>query len=847
MGIMIQTAILVIAILVIRKLFGEKLHAYIRYSLWLLVALRLLIPVNFIHSPFSLLRVTDMAAERYRDAAYASALPGGRLEEDGYDRVVQDNLTDNVADSVPAEGQAAGSIGNMLSENRPVDSAESMLAKDQPADDIGNTAAADPKADGTDSAADHNETEGRYADTLAVVLRMIWITGSLFVGGFLLTVQYRFRSRLCRMRKPAWNDSPQIKDLCNVRRFVHKNSLDAGKEDALPVYRVEGLESPCLVGMIHPAIYIGFDIEPESDYFRYIVTHEKVHYLHCDHIWALLRVVLASVYWFHPFVWIAAAASARDGEIACDHGTIRQLGEQERMNYGTMLLDLSRGNGRKRIYSYGTMLRPGRSEIKERILRLAGGSGNRISAGVLAVLLMFAVAGCAFTGASQGSSADGRGNAAAMDAVPLENNEGMTASGDAGSDDTAGSSIDELDDTDGNGITGDSSQGETLSREDRTLGSEDSFGTENSAIGEPFDPEENISVQRQITAVPAVLSEETPFGADGPSLDYAGRLRTGKENIIIFHDYFGLVVYDLTNGEVLRSLDLARIGCHMTQGDNVCQTRVSADGTTVWLHPQTRHYMFRYEVEENLLWQVPLVKTFETDLEAEDLFDRYLVTEEVNTGWHSNYLYEEYKDEQGLQTSYIYFSVSNGDELRLGNLQCIWDDMVYVLCDEDGAWPGQAKADFPYDYDGAVADVEILYDEPCAYSRISDSFGSRVHPVTGDVIAHEGIDYAAEEGTDVTAAADGVVYETGNSDEHGNYIVLLHVNGDMTYYCSCQKITVADGAQVKRGEKIATVGNTGRSTGAHLHFALSQNGWFVDPAEHMEGYVIQLQPLRQGN
>jgi len=63
----------------------------------------------------------------------------------------------------------------------------------------------------------------------------------------------------------------------------------------------------------------------------------------------------------------------------------------------------------------------------------------------------------------------------------------------------------------------------------------------------------------------------------------------------------------------------------------------------------------------------------------------------------------------------------------------------------------------------------------------------------------------------------------------------------MTYYCHCREVVVSDGAQVKRGEEIAAVGNTGRSTGAHLHFALSRNGRFVDPAEYMEGYIVPLE------
>ena len=141
---------------------------------------------------------------------------------------------------------------------------------------------------------------------------------------------------------------------------------------------------------------------------------------------------------------------------------------------------------------------------------------------------------------------------------------------------------------------------------------------------------------------------------------------------------------------------------------------------------------------------------------------------------------------------------------------------------------------FPYNYDGYVEYVEIKYGKPCNYTRISGAFGGRTHPVTGEVILHEGIDFVATEGTDIMAAADGVVYETGYSAKYGNYVVLLHVNGEMTYYCQCQKISAKKDDQVKRGDKIATVGQTGQATGPHLHFALSRHGWFVNPESYME-------------
>jgi len=79
------------------------------------------------------------------------------------------------------------------------------------------------------------------------------------------------------------------------------------------------------------------------------------------------------------------------------------------------------------------------------------------------------------------------------------------------------------------------------------------------------------------------------------------------------------------------------------------------------------------------------------------------------------------------------------------------------------------------------------------------------------------------------AAADGNVVETGFEAYCGNYVIIQHINGELTYYTSCKEILTAKGAEVKGGEQIATVGKTGASTGAHLHFAVSREGVFIEP------------------
>lgn len=790
MGIMIQMALLVSAILVIQKVLGDKLHAYVRYGLWLLVVVRLLLPINLIDSSFSILRITEKAAIWYEQGAKDNVTISAR--EPASDIAQQERVQMQYPkEGLTLEDELWQVNGKSSSE---YESTAMQTGKDVRIDNH-------TLSDETSEAGSGGLAGWVRSTTEKLSFRMIvcavWLAGSLIVGGFLGVSQFCFRRGLSRMRTGYRGG------YMGVMRGKH-----------IPIYLVKNLPSPCLVGFFRPAIYVGADIDTASDTFRYAVTHEEVHYLHRDYLWAFVRMALVTVYWFHPFVWIAAAASARDGEIACDYGTIQRIGQKERFAYGEMLLKFSAVQQGKRVYSYGTMLRPGKSELKERILRLTKGKRSRTWAAALAALFMVALAGCAFTGAEQ----DGEGE----------------------------STVFFTDNPDEN--TGDVSDEEERNQsKSRMPGEEDVANDTDEAKDSEDVQSEVIDEPQQIEPISADIAGGTPFGADGPMLDFAGNLGAGQESVVIFHDYFGLIIYDLINQKVVSSLDLASIGCQMTQGDDACEVAVSADGTTVWLHPRSKRYMYRYEIEKDLLYQEPLVKNFQIDLEGKELFDRYLVTEETaqrQTGWHSNYLYEEYQDEQGSHSTYIYLYIPDGEALELDSLQCEWDDMIFELFWDNidaEATDGQIEFDqadeFPYEYSGVVKQVRIIYDKPCDYSYIPDVFGGRTHPITQEIIKHDGIDYVAEEGTDVVAAADGVVYATGFSAKYGNYVVLLHVNGEMTYYCQCQKVIVEKDAQVKRGEKIATVGSTGQSTGSHLHFALSSHGQFVNPEEYMRNVI----------
>ena len=108
-----------------------------------------------------------------------------------------------------------------------------------------------------------------------------------------------------------------------------------------PVYLVEeGLPSPCLFGLIRPAIYLIPAAVENTEKLRHVLAHETTHARHLDPVWSLLRGICLVVYWFDPLVWAAAFASRTDCELACDEGALKLLGESERISYGRTLLSL---------------------------------------------------------------------------------------------------------------------------------------------------------------------------------------------------------------------------------------------------------------------------------------------------------------------------------------------------------------------------------------------------------------------------------------------------------------------------------------------------------------------------
>ena len=125
------------------------------------------------------------------------------------------------------------------------------------------------------------------------------------------------------------------------------------------------------------------------------------------------------------------------------------------------------------------------------------------------------------------------------------------------------------------------------------------------------------------------------------------------------------------------------------------------------------------------------------------------------------------------------------------------------------------------------------YIKPISGGRLSSRFGARSAPTKGASTYHKGVDWAVPTGTTVVASNGGTVAFAGWASGYGYAVYINHSDGRQTRYGHLSKVLVKSGQTVEQGQVIAKSGNTGRSTGPHLHFEIRIGGTAVDPLKHM--------------
>ena len=203
--------------------------------------------------------------------------------------------------------------------------------------------------------------------TTAQILQIAWFSGSALLGLWLFGTWLTFTIRLHR-----------------DRRFL-------GKRGGTCIYVSGAVKSPCLAGLI-PAVYLTEDVL-QTDEAELIVRHELTHLRHLDFLWSFCRTAAVIVYWWNPFIWLAAICSKRDAELACDEAVAAKLPENKRLAYARAIL----AQAPRKTAALSLAGPP----VKERILFLTKKQRTSVLCVILALLLVASATGCSFAELTQ--------------------------------------------------------------------------------------------------------------------------------------------------------------------------------------------------------------------------------------------------------------------------------------------------------------------------------------------------------------------------------------------------------------------------------------------------------------
>ncbi|HOJ12386.1 MAG TPA: M56 family metallopeptidase [Clostridiales bacterium] len=184
---------------------------------------------------------------------------------------------------------------------------------------------------------------------------------------------------------------------CRLKKSRIKADIDGYP---LTIYNTDSVPTPCMYGLLRPAIYVTSEVLGNEIVLRYVLEHETTHWQHKDHIWSLLRCMCLALHWYNPLVWVAAIYSIQDAELSCDEATIKRIGEVDRTEYGRTLIGLTCAKrSANTLLVAATTMTGSKKSIKERITLIAKKPKMAIYT-LIAVLLIAAIAvGCTFTGA----------------------------------------------------------------------------------------------------------------------------------------------------------------------------------------------------------------------------------------------------------------------------------------------------------------------------------------------------------------------------------------------------------------------------------------------------------------
>lgn len=545
--VLLTSSVLILVLTALRFLFRNSISRRLQYALWLLVGLRLLIPVPLLPaSSFSVLSGAEALSHRWESSVV---------------REVPHTTVDSVD---------TGTFGFAELPDTAVTPSQNAPA------DTGAPLTVDAEASAP--------TEVTF--TWAQIAEVVWAAGAVVVLGWLLAVNLRFRRQLRRTRQ----------------------AVDV-EGSPLPVYVTDAIVSPCLFGFFRPAVYLTPRAMESEDSLRHVLIHELCHYRHGDHIWSPVRSALLAIYWFDPLVWLAASLSRADSELACDESVLRKLGTAERLAYGKTLVDMVAVRRTPTgILCAATTMTSGKRSLKERLGRIVRKPKVAIPAVVAVVLLASVCVACTFSGAEtvdanpkETDTADTSDQTSASEVTfslsrvengvetPIDDPNGFLAGEIFFDAMVKSAAADAVELPDSYYILKETEQpmdgGEARVREYQIFRLYDGIGPFDQGTPVMQHGDQYTAIDYELMARLEAAANPVTLPATSPDpkasahqdvlIDYA------DDNTVIFHGYFGLFVYDRNSGSIIHSLDLdAAIGTSQVYdtSENYAEVAVSRDG-----------------------------------------------------------------------------------------------------------------------------------------------------------------------------------------------------------------------------------------------------------------------------
>lgn len=365
--VILSTCVLIVLLLVFRRIAEDRISPNIIYAIWLLAAVRILIPVPFSKVlPEYKPQMTTIVQKEWK-------LDKSTIEDGDIFAAAADSQSKTIS-----KGSEHSPDYSVLSEKQgdapklQKSEAQNMTA-DKGSVPVEETAAA---ADKSPVLPDKSAEPGDkpWMRTLFI----LWLAGFMAVAFVLTAKNINFVSRL---RKD---------------RIYFKN---IGK---VKVYAIDGVGAPFVFGLFRPAVYIDSRSLKNEIVLNYVLAHEFGHIKHKDHWWLLVRWLCVCVQWFNPLVWAAAFMSAKDAEIACDYHVICRKDAAERLDYGKSLISLAsvQNHGRPSVLCSPAL--PFRGPfLKKRISKIGQFTIIRRSRNLGAAVIAIAIFAAALMGCGQ--------------------------------------------------------------------------------------------------------------------------------------------------------------------------------------------------------------------------------------------------------------------------------------------------------------------------------------------------------------------------------------------------------------------------------------------------------------